>query len=120
MGWFSVRNWLFHAAAYLALAIMGMFTFVSLDAPYFNNLADKMTDKSACFSALIIHPVEYSATISTTKDHPFSPLRHGLFRLVMPVSVLTAGADLLCATVRLITKAAAYNKKNTILLKLRI
>ncbi|MDR1445357.1 MAG: hypothetical protein LBI90_00535 [Treponema sp.] len=120
MGWFLPRKWLFYAeAAYLALAVMGMFAFMSLDAPYFEDLADTMAGKSEFLSA-VTYPVEGLATISATKDRPFSSLRHGLFRLVMTASSCAAGAGLLYAVLSLIAKAAAYNKKNTILLKLRI
>jgi hypothetical protein len=120
MSRYSVRKWLFYAAAaYLALATMGMFTFVSLDAPYFEDLAGKMTDKSVLLSA-VTRPVECLATISGIKDRPFSPLRHYPLRMVMPLSAFTAGAGLLYAAVRFITKTAVHNMKNSILLKLRI
>jgi hypothetical protein len=115
-----VRKWFFYAAAaYLALATMGMFTFISLDTPYFEDLAGNMTDKSVFLTA-VTHPTECIATISTIKNRSFSSLRHNPFRMVMPVSAFIAGAGLLYAAIRLITKAAVHNIKNTILLKLRI
>jgi hypothetical protein len=120
MGWYSVRKWLcYAAAAYLALATMGMFTFISLDAPCFEDFAGKMTDKSVLLTA-VTHPVECLVTISAIKDRPFSPLRHYPLRMVIPVSAFTAGAGLLYAAVRFITRTAVHNIKNTILLKLRI
>ncbi|MDR0583066.1 MAG: hypothetical protein LBG57_01770 [Treponema sp.] len=120
MGWYSVKKWLFYAAAaYLALAIVGMFTFMSLDASYFEDIADQMTAKNVFLTA-VTTSVECPATISATKDRPFSPLRHGSLRIVTPASSFSAGAGLLYAGVRLITKTAAHNIKSTILLKLRI
>jgi hypothetical protein len=115
----SVRKGLLYAvAAYLALATVGMFAFMSLDAPYLEDLAGKMTDNSVFLTA-VTRPVECLATISS-KERPFSPLRHGSPRMILPVSSFVARAGLLYAAVRLITKAAVHNIKNTVLLKLRI
>jgi hypothetical protein len=120
MGWYVVKKWLSYAAAvYLVLATMGMFTFMSLDAPCFEDPTGKLTDTSANFTAAT-YPVECLAAAGAAKDRPFSPLRHRSLREGTPVSVFTAGAGLLYTTVRLITKAAVHNIKNTILLKLRI
>jgi hypothetical protein len=120
MGRYLVRKWLFYAAAaYLALATVGMFTFISLGAPYFEDPAGKMTDKSGLLTA-VTHPVDCLVTISAIKTRQFSPLRHDPLRMLMPVISFTAGAGLLYAAVRFITKTAAHNIKNTILLKLRI
>jgi hypothetical protein len=120
MGRRLVRKWLFYAAAvYLALATMGMLMFMSLDAPYFEDLAGKMTDKSAFLTA-VIQPIECPAIISTTRGNPLSLSHHGLLRMVMPLNSFAARAGLLYAAIRFITKAAVHNIKNTILLKLRI
>jgi hypothetical protein len=120
MGRYVLRKWLSYAAAvYLALATMGMFTFMSLDASCFEDLADKMTDKSVFLTA-VTHPVECLLAVGAAKDHPFSPLRHSSLRMAMPVSSFTAGAGLLYTALSLITKAAVHNIKSTILLKLRI
>jgi hypothetical protein len=114
-----VRKWFcYGAAAYLALATMGTFVFMSLDdVPYFEDLPGKVTEHRA-FLTDFTYPIECLVS-GNAKDLSFSPLRQCLPR-VMPVNFFTAGAGLLCAALRLFTRAAAYNIKNTILLKLRI
>jgi hypothetical protein len=87
------------------------------DVPYFEDLTGNMTGHSA-FLTDFTYPIECLVS-GNTKDYSFSPLRQCLPR-VMTVNVFTAGAGLLCAAVRLFTRAAAHNIKNTILLKLRI
>lgn len=119
MGRHLVKKWRFYAAAYIALAAMGTAMFMSLDAPYFEDPAGGMADRSVFFTALSC-PAEYLAAISSAKDRSFSPLRHSSARMTTPLSSFSAGAGLLYAALRLFTKAAAYNIKNTILLKLRV
>jgi hypothetical protein len=114
---YSVGKCFFYAA-YLALASMGAFTFISQDAPRFEEFPGKMPAQGA-FLAAPAYPVEYPA-ICNTKDHSFSPLRQCLPRMVLPLSFFAAGSGLLYAALRLITKAAAHDIKNTILLKLLI
>jgi hypothetical protein len=115
-----VKKWLLYAAAaYLSFAAMGMFTFMSMDAPYFESGTSKILGQEL-FLAADTYAVECLAIISTTKGNPFSALRHGSLRAVKPIISFAAGTGILYTAVRLITRAVAHNKKNTILLKLRI
>ena len=53
----SVKKWLFYGAAvYLALATMGMFTFMSMDVPYLEDLAGEMTEKTVFLTA-VAYPI---------------------------------------------------------------
>ncbi|MDR2553649.1 MAG: hypothetical protein LBD31_10870 [Treponema sp.] len=121
MGRYAVKKWLSYAAAvYLALATMGMFTFMSLDAPRILKTPQvPITDKSVFLTAVTC-PVECLLATRAAKDHSFSPLRHGSLRAGTPAGAFTAGTGLLYTAVRLIAKAAVHNIKSTILLKLRI
>jgi hypothetical protein len=119
MGRSSVRNWfLFAVTAYLALATMGTFIFMSPAVPCFEDLAGNSQAQNT-FLTSVSYPIEYLA-ISTTKDYSFSLLRQCLPRMAVPVSFLVAGSGLLCTAIKFITKATVHNIKNTILLKLRI
>jgi hypothetical protein len=111
MCWFSVRKGLHYAAAaYLALAIMGTFTLMSFDAPFFEDLAGKSSAQGVFLTSLA-QPVECLVA---------SPPRQCLPRTVLPAAFFAAGSGLLYAAVRFITKTVAHNKKSAILLKLRI
>jgi hypothetical protein len=111
----SARKWLFYAAAaYLMLATAGTL-FMPLDVPYFDGRMGEMTDQGAFLSALI--PTFECPAINRTKERPFSQY---LLRMIIPISFFITGTGLLCAAARLMTGVAAYNIKNTILLKLRI
>jgi hypothetical protein len=111
------KKWLsYAAAAYLAFASMGMF--MSLDDSFFQNLADKKTDQGMFAAALL--PSIDCPVISKTKDRSFFSSRQYLPRIILPVSLCIAGAGLLFVIARPLAGAAAYNIKNTILLKLRI
>jgi hypothetical protein len=119
MGRPPVKKWfLFVVMAYLALATMGTFTFMSLDVPYFESRADKRQAQDV-FLISVTPPVECLA-ISAAKGHSFFPPRQCLPRTVIPPGILAAGSGLLCAAVMSIAGNVAHNKKSTILLKLRI
>jgi hypothetical protein len=106
------------AAAYLMLATVGTFTFMSLDSPYFEERVTEMTDQGAFLTALV--PALECPAISRTKERAFSPSRQYLPRMIMPIGFFVAGTGILCAAAKLMTGTPAYNIKNTILLKLRI
>jgi hypothetical protein len=112
---FSGRKWLFYAVtACLTLATVGAF-FMPLDVPSFDDRMGEMADQGAFLTALA-RTFECPA-INRTKERPFSQF---LPRMIMSISFFIAGTGLLCAAARLMTGVAAYNIKNTILLKLRI
>jgi hypothetical protein len=111
----SVRKGLFYAAAtYLMLATAGTL-FLPLDALYFDGRRGEMADQGAFLTALV--PTFECPVINRTKERPFSQY---LLRMIIPISFFIIGTGLLCATARLMIGVAAYNIKNTILLKLRI
>jgi hypothetical protein len=116
---FAGKCFFYAAVSYLALAIAGMSAFISFDVSYIENLAGKTTNENILLP-VVTNPAEGLAIISASKTHPFSPLRHGGLRMVMPGNTLTAGTAFLYAAVRLIPRTTANNIKNTILLKLRI
>jgi hypothetical protein len=116
---FLARKWLFYAAAaYLVLATAGTSLFLSPDAYYFEDRADVTTDQGSLLAALV--PALECPAISKTKDRSFSPSRQYLPRILIPISFFIAGAGFLCVSARFVAGVAAYNVKNTILLKLRI
>ncbi|MDR0600216.1 MAG: hypothetical protein LBG84_09100 [Treponema sp.] len=118
MVWSSARRGLHYAAAaYLALAVMGTLTLLSVGAPGFTNPAGKTTQ--GAFAASPVQPVECLAA-GAAKDHSFSPLRQCPPREAPAVACFTAGAGLSCGAVRFTAGTAARTKKSAILLKRRI
>jgi hypothetical protein len=114
MRWTSSGKRLYYAAAaYLAFAIMGTFTFMSFDAAScFEDLAGKSAAQSVFLTSLA-RPVECLA-INTAKAHSFS-----LPRMALPAFFYAAGSGPLRTAVRFITMTAAHNK-SFVPLKLRI
>jgi hypothetical protein len=104
--------------AYLVLATIGTFTLTAFDNPLLDSLAGKNQDRRiflTSFDRFINTPA-----VVKTKDNNFSPLRHCLLRIVMPLNLISAGSGLLCSAVRPVVKTAAQANKNIIILKLRI
>jgi hypothetical protein len=117
MFWSLVRKGLcYTAAAYFAVAVMG--TFMSLDVPCVEDLAERSA-AHGLFLTSLSQPVECLA-INAARDNSFSPPRQCQPRMVLPAGFYAAGSGILCAVVRFITRTIAHNKKNDILLKLRI
>jgi hypothetical protein len=115
MMWHAVKKTLFYVSAtFLAFALMGTPVFTSLDTPCFEDLVER-TDQSDFLMASVECPAIGKATALS-----FSHLRHRLLYAAVSASLFSAGAGLLCAAIRLIARIAAHNKKNIILLKLRI
>jgi hypothetical protein len=92
--------------------------FTAFDNPVLDNLAGKNTDRRV-FLTSFDRPINNQAVIAT-KDSNFSPSRHCLLRIVMPLNLISAGSGLLRSAVRPVIKAAAQANKNIIILKLRI
>jgi hypothetical protein len=118
MVWHTVKKCLFYlSATYLALALMGTPAFVSLDIPCFEDLVEGMDqgDFLRAFTPSVAFPAIGKATALS-----FSHLRHRLLYAALSAGLFSAGAGLLCAAIRLIARIAAHDKKNIILLKLRI
>jgi hypothetical protein len=118
MARFSMKKWPPYAiAAYLVLAAIGTFTLAAFDAPILDNPAEESPAQGVLTSG---DHFTYTPAIIETKDSSFSPLRHNLLRVIMPLSLLSAGPGLLCSAVRPITRTAIKADKNNIRLKLRI
>jgi hypothetical protein len=108
-------------AAYLTVAVMGIFTFLAVEPL---RSVDFSADEpfSGGFFTPIDLPIDClaeSQTISTARGHSFSPLRTGSLRLVLPGAQHT-GAVFVQSFLKAIEQVTYLNKKNTILLKLRI
>jgi hypothetical protein len=119
MRWSSARKGLCcAAAAYLALAVMGTFAFMSFDAPCFEDLAGRGAAQGV-FVTSPAYPVECLAA-GAAKDRSFSPPRQYLPRMELPVDFFASGAGLLRAAAGFTAGATAHTQKSAILLKLRI
>jgi hypothetical protein len=118
MRWSSARKGLLRAAAaYLALAVMGTFAFMSFDAPCFEDLACRSAAQGV-FVTSPAYPVECLA--AGAKDRSFFPPHQCLPRMVLPVDFFASGAGLLRAAAGFTAGATAHTQKSAILLKLRI
>jgi hypothetical protein len=111
----GARALFYGAAVSLALVLTGTLALMLVDAHYFENIHDKNADQGALLTALV-RSVECPA-ISKIKDYPS---RQRLPSMIGFANVFSAGAGLLCAVIMLIARAAAHDKKSSILLQLRI
>jgi hypothetical protein len=108
-------------ASYLAVAIMGIFTFMAIEPL---RSVDFLADEpfSSNFFTSIDLPIDALAegqTISKAGGRSFSPIRSGSLRFVLPGAQNT-GAVLAQLSLTAIEKVNSFTIKNTIPLKLRI
>jgi hypothetical protein len=110
-------------AAYLALAIMGIFTFAALEPL---RSVDFWEDEFASGRSALQQdlsadtPVEGEPVIRNGRGYSFSPLRNGSLRTVMPLGARDAGSLIAQLPLKAIEKINLRSIKNTIHLKLRI
>jgi hypothetical protein len=105
-------------AAYLVIAAMGTFALTAFDTPVLDSLAGKGPDQGVFLTSsdrFINTPA-----VSRTKENNFSPLRHCLLRIIMPLSLAAAGSGILGSAVRSTAITTVKSNKNDIIIKLRI
>jgi hypothetical protein len=124
MGLFLEKKWpRLILAAYLACAIMGMFTFAAVE-PF--RSADLWEDGITSGVSLIQHDlsadtsIEGEPVITNGRGYSFSPPRNGSPRTVMLPGTRDTGSVIAYPSLQVIEKINRLTVKNSILLKLRI
>jgi hypothetical protein len=111
-------------AAYLVLAVMGIFTFAVIEPFYFDDFGKAAAGESGGFFALIDHTTdclsETAIIQGKAKGHSSSSLHNSSLRGMMSLGAKDAQTVFSQSFLRVIEKANYLNIKNAILLKLRI
>ncbi|GHV57306.1 hypothetical protein AGMMS49579_22980 [Spirochaetia bacterium] len=110
-------------AAYLAIAIMGLFTFAAAGPLRSLDSWDNDPFSESFFTSIdlaIDCLAEGETIMSRAGRYSFSPLRTGFLRLLMLNAPQNAGSVLAQSSLKAIEKVNYLDIKNTILLKLRI
>jgi hypothetical protein len=111
-------------AAYLVLAVMGIFTFSVIEHLHSDDFWKAKTGGSGGFFALIDHTTdclsENVIILGKARGHSFSPLQNSSLRIMMSPGAKDAKTVFSQSFLRIIEKTNYLNTKNTILLKLRI
>jgi hypothetical protein len=110
-------------AAYLAVAIMGLFTFAAAEPLRSVDLWDDEPE-SDVFFALIDFTIDCLAegetVMSRARGYSFSPLRTGSLRILMLIGLQYAGFVLIQSSLKKSEKVNYLTIKNAVLLKLLI
>jgi hypothetical protein len=113
----------FSLAAYMILAVLGTFTFAVTESL---SVADWKTDELR--PGGVFAPIDYaieclaecSGQTGKTGRHPFSTARNGLPRVELPLALQGMETVFALLSLRTIEQMNHFDKKNSILLKLRI
>lgn len=124
MGLFLEKKWPhLILAAYLAFAIMGIFTFAAVEPLRSvdfleggNSSGVSITQQDLSADA----PIEGEPVITNGRGHSFSSLRTGSLRTLLSLGTRDAGSVVAQTPLRVIEKINHSTIKSTILLKLRI
>jgi hypothetical protein len=124
MGLFLEKKWpRLILAAYLAFAVMGIFTFAATESLRSVDFWENVSASGVFVTQqdlIAESPVEGEPVIGKARGHLFSPLRNGSLRIVMPLGTRDTGSVLAQSSLRAIEKVNHLTIKNAILLKLRI
>jgi hypothetical protein len=111
-------------AAYLVLAVMGIFTFAEIEPLHSDDFWKAQTGESGGFFALIDHTTDcLSENViiqGKARGYSLSSLHNGSLRILTSLGTKDAKTVFAQSFLRVIEKTNYGNIKNTILLKLRI
>jgi hypothetical protein len=110
--------------AYLALAVIGIFTFVVIEPFHADDFWNANTERSDGVFTLIDYTTdclsENVVILGKAGGYSFSPLHNSSLRTMMSLGAKDAKTIFSLSFLRIIEKTNYLNIRNTILLKLRI